>query len=240
MHRDIAIDIGGNLDRVRDAIAAAAHAAGRSSDEVTLVAVSKRQPVELIAAAIAAGQRDFGESTMQEALPKLEQFRAKALVWHFIGHLQSNKARFVPGNFTWLHSLDSLALAQRLSRLASAQGGALDALIEVNIARDPTRHGVVREQLIPLVEQLLHASLPGIRLRGLMAIGPHPASEPELRSAFAEVRALRDECLQRFGPPGFTELSMGMSSDFVPAIREGATLIRIGTAIFGSRSDAQI
>jgi len=239
MRRTIAIDIGGNLEKVRDAIAGAAHAAGRSSDDVTLVAVSKRQPVELIAAAIAAGQRDFGESTMQEALPKLEQFRAEALVWHFIGHLQSNKARFVPGNFTWLHSLDSLALAQRLSRLAPAQGSALDALIEVNIARDPARHGVARERLVPLVEQLLRAPLPGIRLRGLMAIGPHPATEPELRAAFAGVRALRDECRQRFGLSGFTELSMGMSSDFVPAIREGATLIRIGTAIFGSRSDAQ-
>ncbi len=122
-------DITENLQRVREAIATAARSAGRNSGEVTLVAVSKRQPAELIAAAVAAGQRNFGESTMQEALPKLERFRSDGLVWHFIGHLQSNKARFIPGNFTWLHSLDSLTLGQRLSRFATEHGSVLDTLI---------------------------------------------------------------------------------------------------------------
>ncbi|MDA8363647.1 MAG: YggS family pyridoxal phosphate-dependent enzyme [Gammaproteobacteria bacterium] len=233
MNVTAASDIPGNLERAREAVAAAARAAGRNSDEVVLVAVSKRQPAELIAAAAAAGQRHFGESTTQEALPKIEQFRTAGLVWHFIGHLQSNKARFVPDNFAWLHSLDSLDLARRLSR--QAQGGSLDTLIEVNVTRDPVRHGLAREAVLPFVEQLAQAALPGIRLRGLMAIGPHPATEPQLRAAFAAVRALRDDCRQRLGLSGFTELSMGMSADFVPAIAEGATMVRLGTAIFGAR-----
>ncbi len=239
MSRAAAVDIPHNLEKIREAIAAAARTVGRNADEVTLVAVSKRQSAELIAAAVAAGQRHFGESTAQEALPKIGQIRSEGLVWHFIGHLQSNKARAVPGNFAWLHSLDSLSLGQRLSRQASALGQALDALIEVNIARDPARHGIAPEQLVPFVEQLLQTSLPGLKLRGLMAIGPYPADEPELRAAFSAVRALRDECRQRFGLSGFSELSMGMSGDFVPAIKEGATLIRVGTAIFGERSVSQ-
>ncbi|MHB8346222.1 MAG: YggS family pyridoxal phosphate-dependent enzyme [Acidiferrobacterales bacterium] len=239
MSHTAAVDIRENLEKIREAIAAAARAAGRNADEITLVAVSKRQTAELIAAAVAAGQRHFGESTVQEALPKIGQIRSEGLVWHFIGHLQSNKARLVPGKFAWLHSLDSLSLAQRLSQQALAQGQEIDTLVEVNIAGGPARHGVDRDQLGPFLEQLLKASPPGLRLRGLMAIGPHPADEPELRAAFGAVRALRDECRQRFGLSGFTELSMGMSGDFVPAIREGATLIRIGTAIFGGRSVSQ-
>ncbi len=231
-----AADIRLNLEHVREAIAAAARSAGRRSEEVRLVAVSKRQPAELIAAAVAAGQRDFGESTAQEALPKIERFRADGLCWHFIGHLQSNKARFIPGHFAWLHSLDSLALALRLSRQQAPHEQALETLIEVNIARTSFRYGATAEALAPLVEQLLEAAVPGIRLRGLMAIAPHPATEAELRAAFATVRTLRDECRQQFGLPDFTELSMGMSEDFVPAIREGATMVRVGTAIFGARS----
>jgi len=224
-----------NLGEIREAVADAAGSAGRTPQEITLVAVSKNQSPALVAIAAAAGQCVFGENTVQEAMPKLERFRSDALEWHFIGHLQSNKAKLVPGNFAWLHSLDSLNLAQRLARVATAQRNSLNALIEVNIARDPSKHGIAPESLMPFVEQLLQTPLLGIALRGLMAIGPYPASEAQIRAAFAALRALRDECRRRFNLPSFTELSMGMSGDFVPAIKEGATIVRVGTAIFGVR-----
>ncbi len=228
-------DIAANLRAIRDAVADATAASGRSPEEIRLVAISKNQPPEHIAAALAAGQQAFGENTVQEARAKLERFRDARLEWHFIGHVQSNKTRHIPGNFAWLHSLDSLALAQRLARAAAAQQAKLNTLIEVNITRDPAKHGIAPEDLGQFMAQLLQSALPGIALRGLMAIGPHGAGEAELRTAFAAVRTLRDECRQRFALAEFSEISMGMSADFVPAIREGATIIRVGTAIFGTR-----
>ena len=228
-------DIAQNLARVRESIAAAAVKAGRKPDEVRLVAVSKNHPVEAIAAAVAAGQKLFGENTAQEALPKIAQLAHAQLEWHFIGHLQSNKAKFIPGNFRCLHSLDSLKLAQRLSRFAEERRATLEALIEVNVMRDSAKHGVLPEAVVPLIESILTESLPALRLRGLMAIGPHPADELTLRKAFAAVRGLRDECAARLGLKDLTELSMGMSDDFAAAIAEGSTLVRIGTAIFGER-----
>ncbi|MHB8455120.1 MAG: YggS family pyridoxal phosphate-dependent enzyme [Acidiferrobacterales bacterium] len=234
-HADTVFDIAANLRAIRDAVADASAASGRAPEEIRLVAISKNQPPEHIAEAVAAGQQAFGENTAQEALTKIERFRAAGLEWHFIGHVQSNKARHIPGNFAWLHSLDSLALAQRLARSAASQHARLNTLIEVNITRDPAKHGIAPENLAKFIAQLLQCALPGIELRGLMAIGPHDAAEAELRTAFAAVRALRDECRQRFALPEFSEISMGMSGDFVPAIREGATIIRVGTAIFGAR-----
>lgn len=228
-------NIAQNLARVRESISAAAVKTGRQQSDVRLVAVSKNHPVEAIAAAVAAGQMLFGENTTQEALPKIAAFANSKLEWHFIGHLQSNKARFIPGNFRCLHSLDSLKLAQRLSRFADEQQTTLEALIEVNVMRDTAKHGVLPEAVVPLIESVLKGALPALRLRGLMAIGPHPADELTRRKAFAEVRALRDECATRFGLKDFTELSMGMSGDFAEAIAEGSTLVRIGTAIFGER-----
>jgi len=228
-----------NLHTVRQTIAATARAAGRNPEEIRLIAVSKNQPRAAIEAAVGAGQRAFGENTVQEALAKIPHFTGRGLEWHFIGHLQSNKARFVPGNFSWLHALDSLKLAQRLARLAQERSTVVNTLIEVNVARDPRKHGVAPEALLPLLEQLLREDLSGIALRGLMAIGPHPAAEPELRAAFAAVRKLRDDCRRRFGAQDFTELSMGMSGDYIAAIMEGATMVRVGTAIFGGRDHAR-
>lgn len=224
-----------DLARVREAIDAAAAKAGRAPREVRLVAVSKNHPIEAIAAAVAVGQRLFGENTTQEALPKIAALAGQGIEWHYIGHLQSNKAKLVPGHFHWLHSLDSLKLAQRLSRFASEQQATLDTLIEVNVTRDPAKHGVAPEAVAPLLESIVKESLPALRLRGLMAIGPYPADELTLRESFAAVRRLRDECVARFGLRDFTELSMGMSGDFAEAIAEGSTLVRIGTAIFGER-----
>lgn len=228
-----------NLARLREAIAQAAHRAGRRPEEIKLIAVSKTQPRAAIEAAVRAGQNIFGESTMQEALGKIPHFQDLGLEWHFIGHLQSNKARSVPGNFQWLHSLGSVSLARRVSRFAQEKNSVIHTLIEVNVTRDPAKHGVLPEGVAPLLEQLLKEKLAGIELRGLMAIGPHAATETEVRAAFAAVRALRDECRRRFTLPRFTELSMGMSGDFGEAIQEGATMIRVGTAIFGERFYAE-
>jgi len=228
-------EIADNLARVREQIANAAARAGRSADTVQLIAVSKYQSPEAIAAAVAAGQRRFGENTVQDALTKISRFAEQNLEWHFIGHLQANKAKHIPAHFSWLHSLDSLRLAERLSRFAVQAGRDLNVLIEVNVARDPGRHGVLPEQVPDLLAELVAAGLPGLHWRGLMAIGPHPASDAQVRQAFAVVRTLRDDCATRFALPAFTELSMGMSGDLDAAILEGATLVRIGTAIFGER-----
>jgi len=228
--------IAANLALLQDRMATATARAGRSPDTVRLVAVSKTQPPEAVAAAVAAGQRLFGENTVQEALTKIPQFSGKGLEWHFIGHLQANKAKYIPGNFAWLHSLDSFRLAERVARFANAARVSVNALIEVNITRDPRRHGVLPDQLPELLDQMAAAGLSGLALRGLMAIGPHPASESEARSAFAAVRRLRESCVERHALPAFTELSMGMSGDLEAAILEGSTLVRVGTAIFGERT----
>jgi pyridoxal phosphate enzyme (YggS family) len=242
------VDIPANLARLHDAIAAAAHSVERDPEEIKLVAVSKTHPAESIEAALAAGQRAFGENVIQEALPKIAHFAASDRLaatgaavdaipeWHFIGHLQSNKVRFVPGNFSWIHSIDSLKLAQRLSRFARERRAPINALIEVNIAHDPNKHGVAPDTVMALLDQLCGQDLPAVTFRGLMAIGPYPASEADIRRAYAALRRLRDDCAHRFALETFTELSMGMSGDYVEAIKEGATLLRIGTAIFGERS----
>jgi len=229
------IDIAQNLARVRETIDVAATKAGRAPHEVRLVAVSKNHSVEAITAAVAAGQRLFGENTTQEALPKIAALANRELEWHFVGHLQSNKAKLVPGKFHCLHSLDSLKLAQRLARFAFEQRATLDVLIEVNVMRDPAKHGFAPEAVAPLLESLLRESLPALRLRGLMTIGPYPADELTLRTSFASVRRLREDCAARLRLVDFNELSMGMSSDYAEAIAEGSTLLRIGTAIFGER-----
>ncbi len=233
--RDPARGIAANLARVRETISETAIRANRDPAGVKLIAVSKAHPTAVLAIAIAAGQTVFGENTVQEALPKIAALRDRDLEWHFIGHLQSNKAKFVPGNFHWLHSLASLKIASRLSQAAQTHRCQLQTLIEVNITRDPMKHGVAPEVLPVLVEQLLKAELTGVTLRGLMTIGPHPASKAETRLAFSDLRRLRDTCRQRFDLAGFTELSMGMSGDYVEAIQEGSTIVRIGTTIFGGR-----
>ncbi len=227
--------IASNLFRVRQSIVEAARSAGRNPDEIRLIAISKNHSPEAVAAVSAAGHRDFGESTTQEALPKISQLANPSLTWHFIGHLQTNKAKFIPGNFSWLHSLDNLDLARKLSRHAQAKSANINILIEVNVSRDPKKHGIAPDALMDTLERLLKENLPSLSLRGLMTIGPHAATETETRRCFATLRELREECRARLALPGFTELSMGMSGDYVEAIREGATMLRIGTAIFGGR-----
>ncbi len=229
-------DIAHRLQSVRQTISEVARAAGRHPAEIRLVAVSKGQPAASIREAVAARQLEFGESTVQEALEKIPLFRPYGVIWHFVGHLQTNKAKFIPGHFPWLHSLDSLKLAETLERRAREAGVVIQTLIEVNVTRDPRKHGVAPEALEPLLEQLLAADLRHLALRGLMTIGPYPvAAEAEVRTCFATLRALRDRCRERFKLHDFTELSMGMSTDYREAVKEGATLVRIGSAIFGER-----
>ncbi|MHB8533993.1 MAG: YggS family pyridoxal phosphate-dependent enzyme [Sulfuricaulis sp.] len=227
--------IASNLFRVRQSIDETAKLAGRNPREIHLVAVSKNHSHEAVAAAFAAGQKEFGESTTQEAVPKISHLANKSISWHFIGHLQTNKVKFIPANFSWLHSLDNLNLARKLSRHAREKSANINILIEVNVNRDPAKHGVAPDMLMDFMEKMLKENLPALSLRGLMTVGPHAAPEKEIRRCFAALRELRDACGQRLALPGFTELSMGMSDDYVPAIKEGATMLRIGTALFGKR-----
>jgi len=226
--------IADNLVRVRETIDAAARAAGRHGRDIRLVAVSKTQPVAAIREALAAGQHAFGENQVQEATRKIPEVAADA-EWHLIGHLQTNKAKFVPALFHWVQTLDRLELAEKLSAAAERQGHELQTLIQVNVTGDPRKHGVSPDALPRLLESLLAARLPRLRLRGLMTIGPHTDEAAARRRSFAELRVLADRCRREFGLGDFTELSMGMSDDYPDAIREGATLVRLGSVIFGAR-----
>jgi pyridoxal phosphate enzyme (YggS family) len=228
-------DIQNNLISIRERMQLAAAAAGRNMNDVRLVAVSKYMPPDYVQAAMSAGQHCFGENTLQDARSKQKLLDDPLNEWHFIGHLQSNKAKAIPGNFSWLHTLDSLKLASKLSASAIHAEKTLNVLLQVNIARDPDKFGLPVESVYPFVEELLNAGLTGIRLRGLMTIGHRHASRDEARANFTALRELGEACAQRFDARHFCELSMGMSNDFELAIAEGATLIRVGSSIFGSR-----
>jgi pyridoxal phosphate enzyme (YggS family) len=223
-----------NLAAVRNAIADAARRSGRAPDAVTLVAVSKLQPASKLREAYAAGQRVFGENYVQEALGKIAEMPTDA-VWHLIGHLQSNKAKQVPGRFEWIETVDTVKLAEALDRHAAAQGAEMRALVQVNWSGEATKSGLQdADALRALVEAM--AGLDQVRLRGLMTIPDPQWDEARLRRCFAEMRRLREDLAAEFGlQDRLTELSMGMSHDYAWAIEEGATMVRVGTAIFGER-----
>lgn len=222
------------LADVQQRMADAAARAGRSPAGVRLIAASKRQAAAAIAQLADLGVRDFGESQLQDAVEKIPQFAAADLDWHFIGHLQSNKTRHIPAYFNWVHSVDSLKLARRISEAAVAAGRPVKLLLQVNVAGDPAKHGILPDELFSLTESILKADLAGIELRGLMTIGFRAVSEDETRAGFARLRTLLEAVRERFGG-GFSELSMGMSGDYGVAIEEGATMVRVGTALFGPR-----
>jgi pyridoxal phosphate enzyme (YggS family) len=228
-------EIRARLQTVRERIRSAAASAGRKPEDVLLIAVSKTASSANIQRAIEAGQHVFGESTVQEALTRDALMTDPTNEWHFIGHLQTNKVKHIPGRFAWLHTLDSLKLARRLSSHAEAGGVAVNTLLQVNIADDPDKFGMQADGVFAFVDELLQAGLGGIRLRGLMTIGPLEASADDTRRAFSRLRELRDACARRFGAGMFRELSMGMSGDFEIAIAEGSTMVRVGSAIFGAR-----
>jgi pyridoxal phosphate enzyme (YggS family) len=233
---DLQARIATNLRRVHETIADAAHRAGKDPAAIRLVAVSKTMPLTVIEAAWRAGQAEFGENMVQDALAKIPSFQDRDLTWHFIGHLQSNKAKFIPGHFSWVHSIDSLALAQKLSQVCQRKGVRVNALVQINVSGEASKYGISPEELYSLMDKLLSLNLSGIRLRGLMTLGRFNAADDELRCCFAQLRDLRDGCQQRFGLSDLTELSMGMTQDYPLAIAEGATIVRIGTAIFGERA----
>jgi len=220
------------LQAVRRRIADACQVAGRDPASVRLLAVSKTFPAEAVAELADAGQTAFGENYAQEGVAKVEALESRALEWHFIGPLQSNKTRPIASHFSWVHSLEREKIADRLSEQRDAHLPPLNVCIQVNVSGEDSKSGVAPAAVPALAHHI--AGLPRLRLRGLMAI-PEPSEEIALlRSRFAQVRLLRDQ-LQAEGLVLDT-LSMGMSADLEAAIAEGATLIRVGSALFGSRS----
>ena len=229
-----------NIAAVKARIARAAQQAGRSPAEITLVAVSKTHPPQAVEAAAQAGLADFGENRLEEAGPKMKAVAAGGLRWHMIGHVQSRKAaEAATGGFALIHSVDSLKLAQRLSRQAAAAGLVVPVLLECNMSGEASKEGFSAETsdrwpaLLPEVSAIL--ALPGLEVRGLMTMAPVVPQPEAARPFFSRLRELRD-CLRINLPQNqWRELSMGMSDDFEAAIGEGATLVRIGRAIFGER-----
>jgi pyridoxal phosphate enzyme (YggS family) len=222
------------LSRVRGRIDAAARSAGRDPSGVRLVAVSKTFPIEAVREAYAAGQRDFGENRVQEALQKISASADLSIRWHLIGHLQTNKARKAAPAFATIQSVHSVELLQRLDEAAGDAGHAPELLIQVDLAREATKHGAAPAEVPRLLEAA--AACRAARVVGLMTLPPIPDTPEDARPWFRRLRDLRDEWLAAGVPaPMLRELSMGMSGDFEVAVQEGATLVRVGTAIFGSR-----
>jgi len=224
--------IAANLQGVISRIEQSARAAGRDPRDIVLVAVTKTFGPDAIRAAYAAGQRHFGESYLQEALEKIPGLADLEIVWHFIGPVQSNKTRPIAESFDWVHSVDRLKIAERLSAQRPAALPPLQVCIEVNVSGEATKAGVAPGEVRSMATVV--SRLPRVRLRGLMAI-PEPTDDPALqREHFESLRALRD-ALNRDGF-ALDTLSMGMSADFEAAIAAGSTMVRVGTAIFGPRA----
>src|SRR5438552_6278281 len=218
-----------NLRSVRQVITRSAERAGRDPGEVVLVAVTKTLPVERIREAIGLGLTQLGENRVQEALPKIEEVGPADLDWHLIGHLQTNKIKFIEGRFRMVQSIDGVGLAEALDhRLESP----LDVLIEVNVAQEPQKTGTLPADL-PAVARAVNGAQ-HLRLRGLMTVAPMVADAEQVRPVFRELVALRDTTSQQLGVP-LPVLSMGMTDDYAIAIEEGATMLRLGRALFGPR-----
>lgn len=226
------MDIETRLHEVQKRVAQAARRSGRQADAVRLVAVGKRFPVSVLRQMVAAGQRRLGENRVQEAETKAEQLPGE-IEWHLVGGLQSNKARRAARLFDWIHSIDSARLARRVSRFAQEAGRHLDILVQVDLAGTPGRAGVLPADLPGLLEEV--GAQPQLRLRGLMTLPPETNEPAEARPYFRQLRTLASEAQARGLLPERIDLSMGMSRDYVIAVEEGATLVRIGTALFGPR-----
>jgi PLP dependent protein len=221
-----------NLERVHEQIARAAAKAGRAAGEIELVAITKTHPAEKIGEAVEAGQTLFGESRVQEARIKIPELPSN-LRWHFVGHLQKNKIRHALSLFEMIHSVDSLALAQDMNRIAEEEGLHPRVLLEVNVAGEGSKFGFQPDKLREQMEELL--GLPRLSILGLICIPPIAKEAEASRKYFAQLRELRDHLQSEFHVD-LGQLSMGMTQDFPVAVEEGATLVRVGTAIFGERS----
>lgn len=230
-----------NYLRTLDRIGTAAHRSGRDAAEVGLVVVTKTQPIEVVRAVVEAGARVLGENYPEEGVTKIQSLGLQSGVeWHMIGHVQSRKARLVPGHFELLHSLDSLKLAQRLDRFAAESNRALSVLLEFNVGGEQSKSGWDASDpadwnaLLPDVQSILE--LTHLRVRGVMTMPPFETNPDKARRFFLRLRLLRDHLASQFPQAEWRELSMGTSSDFEVAIEEGATLVRLGTAIVGERN----
>lgn len=231
----LAEDLRARLSAVRKKITAAALRSNRATDEITLIAISKTHPPQTLQAAIEAGVSDLGESRVQEAEPKITQIGRQSARWHLVGHLQENKARRAIGLFDIIHSLDSISLAQRLDRLCASEArDELPVLVQINLGGEDSKTGIDPNEVEALLDAV--AQCPRLQLIGLMTLPPYSENPENARSFFKTLRELRDQFQRdgRFGT-GAGHLSMGMSHDFEIAIEEGATMIRVGTAIFGER-----
>ncbi len=222
------------LDSVRERIARAAGRAGRDPASVCLVAISKTFPADDVRAAALAGQVHFGENKVQEALQKMSETSDLSLNWHLVGHLQTNKARKAASAFDVVHSVDNAALVATLDEAAATSGRSLELLVQVDLAGEPTKHGARPEDLPPILEAARRCK--ATRVVGLMILPPAYADPEQARPFFASLRCLRDDLVARGADASMlAELSMGMSGDFEVAVEEGATIVRVGSAIFGPR-----
>jgi pyridoxal phosphate enzyme (YggS family) len=222
-----------NLRVIRDLLAKASNDAGRGDSSVNLLAVSKKQPVSAVLAAAEAGQRDFGENFVQEGLEKIAGAGRDDLVWHFIGHLQANKTKAVADHFAWVHTVDRLKIAARLSKQRPHAMDDLNICLQVNIDNEAGKSGVGAEEVLALARSV--STLPRIRLRGLMCLPENRSGLAQQREPFARLRELL--ALIKADGIDVDTLSMGMSGDYAAAICEGSTIVRIGTAIFGARAN---
>jgi PLP dependent protein len=233
---DYAVSLPENLNSIQQRIRAACERAGREPNSMTLLAVTKTQPPEVVNAAADLGLMIFGENKVQEAKAKIPLCPGK-LRWHFIGHLQSNKCRDAVQLFQMIHSVDSLSLAQEINRRAGEAAKMIPVLLEVNLAGEASKFGYKPEQL--LAELVKINSLPRIEIHGLMTVPPWSPEPENSRPHFRRLRELKVQCEEILGAP-LPHLSMGMSGDFEVAIEEGATMVRIGTALFGPRMKAKL
>lgn len=228
-----------NLASVRQSIAEAAQRVGRPPEDVTLVAVSKTKPLELVKIAYNLGMRDFGENRVQEALEKQANFTAPDLHWHMIGHVQTNKANKVAGSFSYIHSIDSVHAAQALQRALEKQSHGDDGVVrqaiflQINISGEASKEGMSPQETLEVARQILALSL--LDVRGLMTVAPLVEDAEQVRPVFRALRNLRDQLRQELPAGNWEHLSMGMTDDYQVAIEEGATIVRVGRAIFGER-----
>ena len=222
-----------NLIRVQESIANACRRSGRNDSEVTLIAVSKTKPLSMIEEAYMAGMREFGENKPQELRDKAKLLN-KQVSWHMIGSLQKNKIKYVVGTAALIHSIDSVSLAEAIEKEAKKQELVVDILLEVNIAKEESKHGFLEDELFTAVQEI--AKLSHLRIKGLMTVAPYTENAEENRRYFRKMRELLvDINAKNIDNVSMDSLSMGMSSDYEVAIEEGATMVRIGTGIFGER-----
>lgn len=223
-----------NIKQVLENIKSACEKSGRNPEDVTLIAVSKTKPLPMLQEAYAAGSRDFGENKVQEIMGKFPQLPSD-IRWHMIGHLQRNKVKYIIDKVALIHSVDSLRLAEEISSQAQKKKVDIDILVEVNIAQEESKFGTSREEALQLVEDI--AKLPHIYIKGLMTIAPFVANPEDNRKYFRQIRELSVDIMNKnIDNVTMSVLSMGMTSDYMVAIEEGATMVRVGTGIFGERT----